>query len=948
MPKHTDYLRFIGVIIAGLGDNFLPTLIDRWYPKQKEGMKGMSRQKEALRSIVHEFETLPEKKAPREGAMITPGDSDQLYTILANSSYAGVYMVQDGKFAFANHHAAHYAGYAPHEMVGIPSLKIVHPEDRESARENAVKMLKGFRSSPYEFRIITKNGGVRWIMETVTPITYRGKRAVLGNSMDITEQKDEREKLLNLEALKASFLDAIPHAAVGLQNRVIIFANKAVDDVFGWHPEELIGKTTRILYRSDEEYEEIGRYVYTILREQRTCSLEIPCIRMDGREITMKLTSSRIGDSLQEGKIIAIYEDITKRKRAEKALRESDQFNKAIISGANVGIVVYDRSLRHQTWNHFMEHLTGCRAEEILGKSSRDLFPKIHEEYLDAILERALAGENVALPDMTYFLSQGGNAGWVSGNYGPYRNSKGEIVGVIGMVYDITERKVAEEALKKSEEHFRAIFETAQDCIFIKDRALNYVLVNPAMEYVLGRPASEMIGMSDRELFGESAEQRIREVDCRVLDGETSEDEYTLSINGAPTTLHVVKVPMHDAFGEIIGICGIARDISQTRQLEAHLRQAAKMEAIGTLAGGIAHDFNNLLMGIQGHSFLMLMDIPSDHPHASHLKEIEEIVRSGASLTRQLLGFAKGGKYEVKPTVLNDLIRKSSEMFGRTKKEIQIHHKYETDVWIVEADQGQIEQVLLNLYVNAWQAMPAGGKLFLETANVTLDESFVKPYKVKPGRYVRVSVTDTGIGMSEETLQRIFEPFFTTKEMGRGIGLGLASAYGIIRNHGGLITVSSQKGKGTNFTIYLPCSETHLRKETAQEDLVLKGSETILIVDDEDIVLDVGVEILKTLGYRVLSASSGDEALEIYRNRSDEIAMVILDMIMPEMGGGKVFDEIQALNPNVKVLLASGYSMNGQAAAILQRGCKGFIQKPYTIKALSERIRNILEEESVH
>jgi CheY-like chemotaxis protein len=371
------------------------------------------------------------------------------------------------------------------------------------------------------------------------------------------------------------------------------------------------------------------------------------------------------------------------------------------------------------------------------------------------------------------------------------------------------------------------------------------------------------------------------------------------------------------------------------------------MEAIGTLAGGIAHDFNNLLMGIQGHSFLMLMDIPSDHPHTSHLKEIEEIVRSGASLTRQLLGFAKGGKYEVKPTVLNDLIRKSSEMFGRTKKEIQIHHQYEEDVWIVEADQGQIEQVLLNLYVNAWQAMPAGGKLFLETANVTLDDNFVKPYKVKPGRYVRVSVTDTGIGMSEETLQRIFEPFFTTKEMGRGIGLGLASAYGIIKNHGGLITVSSQKGKGSNFTIYLPCSETHLRKETASEDLVLKGSETILIVDDEEIVLDVGVEILKTLGYRVLSASSGDEALEIYRNRSDEIAMVILDMIMPEMSGGKVFDEIQALNPDVKVLLASGYSMNGQAAAILERGCKGFIQKPYTIKALSERIRNILEE-SVH
>jgi len=911
-------------------------------------MRGMSRQEEALRSIVHEFETLPEKKIPQEEVMITSGDSDQLYTILANSSYAGVYMVQEGKFAFANHHAAHYAGYGPQEMIGIPSVKVVHPEDRESARENAVKMLKGYRSAPYEFRIITKDGEVRWIMETVTAITYRGKRAVLGNSMDITEQRNEREMVRNLEALKASFLDAIPHAAVGLQNRVIIFANRAVDDVFGWHPEELTGKTTRILYRSDEEYEEIGRYVYSILGNQRTCSLEIPCVRMDGREITVKLTASRIGESLDEGKIIAVYEDITKRKRAEKAVRESDQFNKAIISGANVGVVVYDRALRHQMWNRFMEHLTGYRAEEVLGKSSRDLFPQVHEEYLDGILERALAGETVALPDMTYFLSNRGNSGWVSGNYGPYRNTAGEIVGVIGMVYDITERKQAEKALRKSEEHFRAIIETAQDCIFIKDRALNYVLVNPAMEYVMGRPASEIIGMSDGELFGDGAEQRIREVDCRVLDGETSEDEYVLNINGVPTTLHVVKVPMHDASGEITGICGIARDITQTRQLEAHIRQAAKMEAIGTLAGGIAHDFNNLLMGIQGHSFLMLMDIPADHPHTAHLKGVEEIVRSGASLTRQLLGFAKGGKYEVKPMVLNDLIRKSSEMFGRTKKEIQIHHKYEEDVWIVEADQGQVEQVLLNFYVNAWQAMPAGGKLFLETENVVLDENFVRPYKVKPGRYVKVSVADTGIGMSEETLQRIFEPFFTTKEMGHGIGLGLASAYGIIKNHGGFITVSSQKGRGSTFTMYLPCSETYLTREAAPEDLVLKGSETVLIVDDEEIVLDVGVEILKTLGYQVLAARSGQEALEVYASRIKEIGIVILDMIMPGIGGGKVFDEIRAMNPDVKVLLASGYSMNGQATAILERGCNGFIQKPYTIKALSEKLREILEEGMAH
>jgi signal transduction histidine kinase len=225
------------------------------------------------------------------------------------------------------------------------------------------------------------------------------------------------------------------------------------------------------------------------------------------------------------------------------------------------------------------------------------------------------------------------------------------------------------------------------------------------------------------------------------------------------------------------------------------------MESLGTLAGGIAHDFNNLLMGIQGRTSLMVMDKDYSHPDFEHLKGIEDYVKSAADLTRQLLGFARGGKYEVKPTDINEMIKKSSSMFGRTKKEIKIHEKYQKDVWTVEVDQGQIEQVLMNLYVNAWQAMPGGGELYIETENVTLNEDYVKPYQVEQGNYVKISITDTGVGMDEATRQRIFEPFFTTKEMGRGTGLGLASVYGIIKNHGGFINVYSEKGEGTTFNI---------------------------------------------------------------------------------------------------------------------------------------------------
>ena len=276
-------------------------------------------------------------------------------------------------------------------------------------------------------------------------------------------------------------------------------------------------------------------------------------------------------------------------------------------------------------------------------------------------------------------------------------------------------------------------------------------------------------------------------------------------------------------------------------------------------------------------------------------------------------------------------------MFGRTKKEITIRERYEKNLWTVEMDQGQIEQVLLNLYVNSWQAMSRGGDLYIQTENIVIDESFNRPYHVEPGKYVKVSVADTGVGMDEATQQRIFDPFFTTKEMGRSTGLGLASAYGIIKNHGGFIDVYSEKGEGATFNIYLPASEKVVVKEKKSQEEVLKGAETILLVDDEDIILNVGPGIIEKLGYKVLTAKSGKEAIEIYKKNHDRIDIVILDMIMPEMGGGETYDKLQEINPDIKVLLASGYSIKGQPTEILERGCNGFIQKPFNIGELSKK-----------
>jgi signal transduction histidine kinase/FixJ family two-component response regulator len=380
-------------------------------------------------------------------------------------------------------------------------------------------------------------------------------------------------------------------------------------------------------------------------------------------------------------------------------------------------------------------------------------------------------------------------------------------------------------------------------------------------------------------------------------------------------------------------------------ELEKQLLHAQKMEAIGTLAGGIAHDFNNLLMGFQGHISLMLLDTDPNHPNYEMLKNMEQYVITGAELTKQLLGFARGGKYEVKPANMNEILYKSSQMFGRTKKEISIFTKLDPDIWKVEVDQGQIEQVLLNLYVNAWQAMPGGGNLYLETKNITLNESESQPFHVKPGDYVRISVTDTGVGMDDRTKERIFEPFFTTKEMGRGTGLGLASAYGIIQSHGGFITVQSTKGQGATFVIHLPALKERIEEEVPPVERILRGHETILIVDDEEMILNPGIEMLKRLGYKALSAQSGREALEIFERYKEDIDLIILDMIMPSMSGGETYNLLKKIRSDVKVLLSSGYSVSSEATEILNRGCEGFIQKPFTIHHMSCKIREILDKD---
>jgi len=384
---------------------------------------------------------------------------------------------------------------------------------------------------------------------------------------------------------------------------------------------------------------------------------------------------------------------------------------------------------------------------------------------------------------------------------------------------------------------------------------------------------------------------------------------------------------------------------SEKEVMQEYMLQHKKMEAMGTLAGGIAHDFNNLLMGILGNISLVLMKCPPDDPNYTRLRNIEDYVKRGSSLTSQLLGFARGGKYEVKPTDLGIFIKESSEMFGRTRKDIHIHHKTQEGLWTVEIDRGQFEQVLLNLFVNSSHAMPDGGELYLSEVNVELDVEDVIPYEISPGRFIKITVTDTGTGMDESVMKRIFEPFFTTKEAGKGTGLGLASAYGIIRNHGGFIQVESEKGFGTTFMIYIPASDSGASEKIEPKKEIKKGNETVLLIDDEEMILDVTSEMMEELGYSVLTASGGINGLHVYENNRDNIDLVILDMIMPNFTGSELFEAIMQINPSAKILLSSGYSIDSHARNLINKGCRGFIQKPFVISELSAKIREVLDKE---
>ena len=513
---------------------------------------------------------------------------------------------------------------------------------------------------------------------------------------------------------------------------------------------------------------------------------------------------------------------------------------------------------------------------------------------------------------------------------------------------DISKRKLAEEVLSKSEKRFRQLIEYIPDALFLHDMEGKILNVNQSACESLGYMREELLGLHIQDID----EKFIPEKDLPKFVGMHPGVPVTLegmqkckdgSTFPAEIRLLVIESDHRQILALVRNIAKRKYAEEERKKLEAQLAYAQKMQAVGTLAGGIAHNFNNLLMGIQGNVSLMLFDKALGDPDHKKLDNIEKLVENGAKLTRQLLGYAREGKYEPRPLSLNRLVKETSETFGSTRKEISIHYDLDDGLSGIRGDQGQIEQTLLNLFINAGEAMPNGGELYIKTENTSHEAMNPETYTPEPGDYVRLIIKDTGIGIDEETMGRIFDPFFTTKSLAKGSGLGLASVYGIIKSHGGYIEVDSRKGKGTAFHIYLPAVKRVEGEKKKQKGDIIMGNETVLLVDDEDLVMEAGELMLKSLGYDVLLAKNGREALDIFEQNRDKIDMVLLDMVMPDMGGGEAYDKMKNVKSDLKVLLSSGYGIDGEAKEIMERGCNGFIQKPFRLKELSEKIREVLE-----
>ncbi len=852
--------------------------------------------------------------------------------------------------AFISRGVEKLLGYSPEEFLVNERFweQVVHSEDKEAMLTIAARARAEDTPLEHEFRAVARDGRVVWLRNRLRRVeAVRGQKPRLrGVAVDITEHKRVEDKL----RLSDEILQRVP-ALVLVADREgrITYVSPSAKEILGYRPEELLGEGWWLRTRTNpEERERERNAVAGCARGERPLSIE-PYERIvfhrNGQPRWI-LWHDTPGPNQT---LIGVGHDITARKQAEQQLRERTAYLHALIEHSPLAVVVLDSEQRVQMCNRAFTTLFGYRQAEILGGLIDEFLapPELKSEAV-SFSRRALTGQRVHTT--TRRRRKDGSLVTVEVTGVPLIVDR-KMVGGIGIYQDITERLRAEEALRETHHLLETIIQTSPLAIIVLDNTGRVKLWNRAAENIFGWSAAEVL---DRPL--PIVPEEHREEFCRLLDAELQGQSQTgLPLlrqrkDGSRVTVRLWSAPLCDASGQRLGVMGVLEDITEKRALEEQLRQAQKMEAVGRLAGGVAHDFNNLLMVIFGYAELLLERLPAESPLRRPAEEIHKAANHAANLTRQLLAFSR--KQMLQPHVLdlNSVVRDLQQLLRRLIPEnIELVIRTAAEFGAVLADPGQLEQVILNLVINARDAMPAGGKLILETANVVLDASHPLTHSdLPPGAYVLLAVSDTGCGMDRETLIHIFEPFFTTKAKSGGTGLGLATVYGVVKQSGGHITVYSEPGLGSTFKIYLPQVTAPEQSGCAgpPSDALPAGSETILLVEDEQDVRELSDEFLRRQGYRVLSADSGEQARTLAAAHDGPIHLLITDLIMPGMSGCELAEHLQANRPEIKVIFTSGYADEAALQHCLGKSGAAFLQKPFPLHVLARKIREVLEENS--
>jgi two-component system, cell cycle sensor histidine kinase and response regulator CckA len=790
---------------------------------------------------------------------------------------------------------------------------------------------------------VMRAGGEEFSAElTVTSAVIKKKANFLVYVRDITARRMAEEALVRLAAIVESSQDAIIGTDLKCQ---ITSWNKGAESMYGYPAAEVIGKDISMIAPPDRIEEAIR------IREQLTTgaqvrSFETVRIAKDGRRLDVSLSISPVLDS--DGIVVgssAIGRDITAFKQTQEALRKASQTS---IYASPQPIIAVDTERRVTLWNPAAETVFGWRQEEVLGKPNPVTLKGSTEQTM-ALHRRALDGETLTGIELQG-RKKDGTSVTISLSATPLLDESRKIRGIIGFLTDITARKLAEEALRSTEEKYRNIVENAIEGIYQATPQGKYISANPALARMFGFSSPKELMEARTDVRNqEYVHPEVHEEFVSLMRGHgvVQHFEYQAyrkdrKIIWVWENAHVVR----DAKGNILHFEGTVQDITEQRELEQQLRQMQKLEAVGRLAGGVAHDFNNILMAISSYADLLQMKIAEDDGRRKYLDEISKAIDRAASLTKGLLTFSRTQVVSPKVLDVNALIAEQLTMLRRLVPEnIEIKFTPGKMQTFVKADKSQLEQVVMNLVINARDAMPDGGRVLLNVDTCELDDSIHEsPAQSPNGRHVMVSIADRGCGMDEATQSQIFEPFFTTKEAGKGTGLGLAIVSDIVKQCGGKISVQSRLGHGTTFRIFFPRVENVADREIEENVRSLcSATETILLVEDEETVRESIAEYLKENGYNVLKANRGFQALSMAAHFEAQIHLMLTDVIMPQMSGLELAERIANIHPETKVVFMSGYSNNLLSNRQVLDPRHVLLQKPIRLSSLGSRLREILD-----